>query len=41
MVTEPTHIDEGVLDLMLTDVPDVIRIGLAFPLEPHIMVPLL
>ena len=31
MVTEPTHIDGGVLDLVLTDVPDVIRVRVGLP----------
>ena len=33
MVTEPAHIDEGVLDLVLTDVPDVIGIRVGAPVE--------
>ena len=31
MVTEPTHIDEGVLDLGLTDVPVVVAVGVESP----------
>ena len=34
MITEPTHIDGGVLDLMLTDVPDGVRVRLGSPIEP-------
>ena len=31
MVTEPTHIDRGVLDLVLTDVPDVVGVRISWP----------
>ena len=31
MVTEPTHIDGGVLDLVLTDVPDVVGAQVIMP----------
>ena len=42
MVTEPAHIDRGVFDLMLTDVPDVVGIqefSLACQWKPQIIVP--
>ena len=31
MITEPTHIDIGVLDLVLTDVPDVVGVRVGSP----------
>ena len=31
MVTEPTYIDGGVLDLVLTDVPDVFVVWVCLP----------
>ena len=31
MITEPTHIDGGVLDLVLTDVPDVVVVRVGSP----------
>ena len=31
MVTEPTHIDGGVLDLVLTDVPDIVEVRVGTP----------
>ena len=31
MISEPTHIDEGVLDLMLTDIPDAIGVRVDSP----------
>ena len=34
MVTEPTHIDEGVLDLVLTDIPDVVEYRVESPVGP-------
>ena len=34
MVTEPTHVDGGVLDLVLTDVPDIIGVRVSSPGVP-------
>ena len=31
MVTEPTHIDGGVLDLVLTDDPDIVGVQVGSP----------
>ena len=41
MVMEPTHIDGGVLNLVLTDVPDVVRIRVVRLLESQIIAPFL
>ena len=38
MVTEPTHIGGGVLDLVLTDVHDLLRFGLGRQLGPEVIV---
>ena len=39
MVTESTHIDGGVLDLVLTDVSDDVRVRVGSTAEPQIIVP--